>query len=114
MYDEKKVKRAIRGFKNVAVYGPRCAVIRDDADTVSPGGIIIPDEAQKVMARGTIIKLGQSYRKVVEDLGVAGLEPGTRVTMNSYDGIGHSVEVNGEKIDFLILHLGQLYAGFKE
>jgi len=109
MYDKKRVEKAIHDLKMIGLLGPRLMVLRDGPLSKTEGGIIIPEQAQKKEARGVIVKLGQSYKRVCEDLGAAGLEPGDWITFNAYDGIEHRFIVNGREWEVTVMHIGQGY-----
>lgn len=73
----------------------RLIVKRFDSETRSPGGIIIPDNAQEKSVQGEVLAVGSG--KLLEDGRVIPLavKKGDRVLFGKYAGT--EVEVDGEK-----------------
>jgi len=106
------VKAVYDALEDFEALGPRVVVLRAEAATVTRGGLIIPDEAQKRQNRGTIIELGTGYEKAAEELAAEGLALGMEVWFNAFDGVSMSVpNVGPEKkvYEVLIQHAGNIY-----
>jgi len=71
--------------------GDRVAVERDVRETMTPGGIHLPDSAQRAPTFGTVIWVGPGDRE-----GSMGVQPGQRVLFERYGGI--EIEQGGRKL----------------
>lgn len=93
----------------VGIGGPRLVLLRDDSDEVSAGGIVIPDEAQKIKHYGTVLLIGSGVKHVASELQTPDLEVGHRVTFNAYDGIEHSIPTRMGELPVLVTHVRNVY-----
>ena len=66
--------------------GDRVVVEREDAETTTAGGIVLPDSAQDKPARGVVVSIGDG--KLLDDGSRSTLQvkKGDRVIFNSYSG----------------------------
>lgn len=94
---------------NLQMLYNRVLVKLDESSSVTPGGILLPDEAKRKPQRGTVVKVGpgQIYDQVREcDPDTGGnrpvykpmhVKPGDRVLFSSYAGvdIGEIPEMKG-------------------
>lgn len=76
-------------------------VERDGADSMSEGGIIIPDSAQERPERGTVLAVGEGRRneKTGERIPVDYVKAGDRIVFSSMSGI--DFEIAGRELTFL-------------
>ncbi len=96
---------------NIVVYNARIAVIRDPEDTVSPGGIIIPDAAQRKIPRGTVVGVGLGV-SMADD--APGTKIGDQVMYTKYNPTLFTIKLpNGETSDLEIMHVSDLYIGWR-
>lgn len=90
--------------------GARVVVLRDDAETESKGGLIIPEQAQKRKSTGTVVAVSEQGDKARYTATVA---VGKRASFNAYDGSIHSIPViiDGEPsaLEVIVLHISALY-----
>lgn len=109
--NKEKYEALIKAIKKIGIGigGPRLVLLRDDADDVSKGGIIIPDEAQKIKHYGTVLLIGTGVASVPEEFKVDGLKIGYRVTFNAYDGIEHAVPTHMGELPVLVTHVRNVY-----
>lgn len=75
----------------------RLLVRRDTAETQSPGGILLPDQAQKKAKRGTVVGVGGAYHRhgINVEL-IPQLEVGDVVIFSEWSG--DEIKVNGETL----------------
>lgn len=113
-FDINLYRRALRYIqdKPLVVYGPRVLVLRDAEETMTKGGLYVPDQAQKKKRSGTVVALGQGYEKAGEDEFVHGVCVGHSVAFNAYDGVAHTFEDNEGAFELIALHVGNLYMGW--
>ena len=94
--------------------GARVIVLRDDAETASKGGIIIPDAAQKVKRIGTVVATSERGEN---DLYMSSVAVGKRVSFNAYDGTVHCIPatLDGEEvtIEVIVVHISAMYLTWK-
>ena len=66
--------------------GDRVVVEREEAETTTAGGIVLPDSAKDRPSRGVIVSIGDG--RLLDDGSRAGLQVkvGDRVIFNSYSG----------------------------
>lgn len=83
----------------------RVVIQPDDSEDKSPGGIYLPDKAQKKPQRGQIIAVGPGR---TEDGKVVAMQVkrGDKVLYGKYSG----TEVTVEHIDYLICHESDIMA----
>ena len=72
----------------------RLLVKRTEADTVSSGGIVIPDNAKEKPLEGEVVAIGTG--KLLKDgsRGTSSLAAGNRILFGKYSG--DEVKINGE------------------
>lgn len=87
---ETKIARELRPI------GDYIVIRQDDADEVSPGGILLPDAAQSKPTKGTVIATGPG--KMLDDgtRGPMDVSEGDMVMYASFGGT--PIEVDGEKL----------------
>lgn len=85
-------------------------VERDQADEVTPGGIILPGNAQQKPSRGTVIEVGPGPRLEDGTRADMAISPGDRVYFAAW--AGQEVELAGEKL--LIVREKDVYGTFTE
>lgn len=66
--------------------GDRVVVRREDAETTTSGGIVLPDSAQDKPARGTIVSVGDGRLLDNGNRSPFQVTPGDRVIFSSYSG----------------------------
>lgn len=74
----------------------RVLVRRVEADSVSHGGIIIPDQAKEKPARGVVVAVGQGRLNRDGERVACDVSPGDEVLFGKHDGT--ELEVEGEKL----------------
>lgn len=77
----------------------RVIIKRDDADTVTRGGIVLPDQATEKPKRGKIVALGKG--RLLDNGTYAPVELTEGLTAVFYNYSGHEVEIEGDK--FLVM-----------
>lgn len=79
--------------------GDHILIEREDGNTVTAGGILLPDSAKEKPARGTVLAVGNG--KLLKDgsRSTFQVKPGDRVLFTSYAGI----DVKGYDRDLLIM-----------
>ena len=96
----------------MVVFNARIAVIRDPEDEVSPGGIIIPEEAKRKIPRGTVVGIGLGVEVKGED--VAGYVVGDKVMYTKYNPILFGITLpNGREANLELMHVSDLYLGWR-
>ena len=86
MAKKKKVLKKSGGKVQIQPLGDRVVVEREDAETVTAGGIVLPDSAQDKPSRGKVISVGEGRllddgtRKPLQ------IKKGDRVLFSSYAG----------------------------
>lgn len=94
----------------IVFYNSRVAVIRDEEDSVSKGGIIIPDLAKRKTLRGTVVGVGLG----VDADGIAGYEILDKVMFTKYNPIEFMLPLpNGEEARIELMHISDLYIGWR-
>ncbi|MEN6452021.1 MAG: co-chaperone GroES [Thermoguttaceae bacterium] len=66
--------------------GDRVVVERDESETVTAGGIVLPDSAKDKPARGKIISVGEGRLMDNGKRGELQVKPGDHVLFSSYAG----------------------------
>ena len=79
--------------------GDRVVVVPDDAETVSEGGIVIPDSAQEKPARGKVVAVGDGKRLDDGTRDSMCVQVGDEVVYGSF--AGSDIEVDGQKVKVL-------------
>ena len=96
------------GYKT---YGTKVAIVRDEAEEVTKGGIIIPDTAKNKPLVGTIIDIGNA---VVEEGLDYGFTIGDRVMFSKYGGTLFEVSMpNGSTMAVELIHAKDVYVGWE-
>lgn len=72
--------------------GDRVVVQRDESESVTAGGIVLPDSAKDKPARGRIISIGDG--RLLDDgtRGTFQVKPGDRVLFSSYAGDSFTID----------------------
>ena len=76
--------------------GDRVVVRREDAETTTSGGIVLPDSAQDKPARGTIVSVGDGRLLDSGNRGELQVKVGDRVIFSSY--AGETFKVNDQEL----------------
>ena len=88
---------------NVKPIGNRILVKQNTPEEVTASGIVLPTSTDKEKkTQGTIIALGNG-----EEVEKSGLKVGDVVLFGKYAGDEIEVEVNGEKIEYKVLSIGE-------
>ena len=79
--------------------GERIVVQRDEGESTTAGGIVLPDSAQEKPARGTVVAIGTG--KLLDDgsRGESQLSNGDRVLFSGY--AGETVEI--DNVEYLLM-----------
>lgn len=79
--------------------GERIVVQREESESTTAGGIVLPDSAQEKPARGTVVALGTG--KVLDDgtRAASQLKTGEKVLFSSY--AGETIEV--DNVEYLLM-----------
>lgn len=92
----------------MVVYNERIAVVRDPEEDVSPGGIIIPDQAKRKLPRGTVVAVGAEVPEL------SGFQVGDRVMYTKYNPILFGLELpDGTYAEVELMHIHDLYLGWR-
>jgi chaperonin GroES len=88
--------------------GDRVVVERDESETVTAGGIVLPDSATNKPARGRVVSVGSG--KLLDDgtRGKMQVKAGDRVLFSSY--AGESVPFKLGERELLLLHESEILA----
>jgi chaperonin GroES len=88
MAKKKTAKKSSKAASAVQLepLGDRVVVEREDAETVTTGGIVLPDSAQDKPSRGKVVSVGNG--RLLDDgtRGKMQLKKGDRVLFSSYAG----------------------------
>lgn len=74
----------------------RVVVRRVDSDTVTKGGIVIPDAAAEKADQGTVLAVGPGKRNNDGDLVALDVAPNDRVLFGKFSG--QTVKIDGEEL----------------
>lgn len=99
--------------KGIVFFGPRVAVLRDEAEGETKGGIVIPDNAKRRPKEGTVVGLGLGFEATADEDFVHGVTVGHRVSFNAYAGSEHVIPTKVGDVIVILLHLNELYVGWK-
>ena len=98
------------------LYGEKVAVVRDEPEVLSPGGIIIPDQAQRKPLRGRCVLIGEGIIADQKEKGNksawAGLTLGDFLTFSKYDGTLIEIPLPEESFEIEVMHGFDVYVGF--
>lgn len=72
--------------------GDRVVVQRDESEEVTAGGIVLPDSAKDVPARGTVISVGDGIMMPDGSRVALQLTVGARIIFSSYGGEAISID----------------------
>lgn len=88
--------------------GERIVIEREERESTTAGGIVLPDSAQEKPARGTVIAIGTG--KLLDDGSRASsqLKTGDRVLFSSY--AGETIEV--DDVEYLLMREDDVLAVF--
>ena len=102
-----------KGAAAIQPLGDRVLVKREDADqTKSPGGIIIPDTAQKDKSkRGVVIAVGPGKHGDDNKLIPITVKVGSTVFFNA--GWDNEIVIQGDDAEFFLVHESDLLAVIK-
>lgn len=84
-------------MKKLVAYGDRIIVKREDAETKTASGIIIPEDSVKKdkPLKGTIVTVGEGSRRADGSFNTMKLAEGEAVYFGKYAGVEHTM--NGVK-----------------
>ena len=92
--------------------GDRVLIRREDADTKSPSGIIIPDTAQKEKSKvGVVIAVGPGKYGDEGDLIPMTVKVGAKVYFNA--GWDNEVKSDGDDTEYFLVHESDILAVIK-
>lgn len=97
-------------IENFRPNGPRVVVEREDTETVSPGGIIIPDTAQRKAVIGVIRAIGTGYPRKDGRVDAIDLRVGSRVLMAEWGGI----DMPYDDHDYMVVRVDDLAGVFND
>ncbi|KPJ97119.1 MAG: hypothetical protein AMJ55_00320 [Gammaproteobacteria bacterium SG8_15] len=96
------------GYK---VYGSKVAIVRDEAEETTAGGIVIPETARAKLPVGTVIAIGEMFEEDGWDYGIV---EGERVLFSKYGGTSFDVKMpDGSKLLVELVHAKDVYVGWK-
>lgn len=107
-----KVWRTIAGIEalGISFLGARAAILRDPAQDVTRGGIIIPDEAKRTLPMGTIVALGSGANFEDEDLQQFVCAVADRVLFSKYGGNTFIIELPDKtEVELELIHVRDVY-----
>lgn len=108
----KKESSAKEAKNNIHPLGDRVLIRREDVDTKSPSGIIIPDTAQKEKSKqGVVIAVGPGKYGDEGDLIPMTVEAGARVYFNA--GWDNEVKSEGDDSEYFLVHESDILAIIK-
>ena len=86
MAKKKKSGKKSAGTVKIQPLGDRVVVVREDAEAVTAGGIVLPDSAQDKPSRGKVVSVGEG--RLLDDGSRKALQvkKGNRVLFSSYAG----------------------------
>lgn len=106
MKESKNVKISIQPI------GDRVLVRREDVDTKSPSGIIIPDTAQKEKSKqGVVVAVGPGKYGDEADLIPMTVKVGAKVYFNS--GWDNEIKIEGDEAEYFLVHESDILAVVK-
>lgn len=79
--------------------GERIVVQRDESESTTAGGIVLPDSAKDKPARGTVVAVGTGKQLDDGTRAASQLENGDRVLFSSY--AGETVEI--DDVEYLLM-----------
>ena len=81
--------------------GVRIAIVRDEAETVTKGGLHIPNAGQRKKAMGTIVAVSTGADE--------SLVPLNRVSFAAYAGTVHAIPTVLGNVEVIVLHCSDIY-----
>lgn len=83
---QKPAKKTTAGGIKLQPLGDRVVVEREESESVTSGGIVLPDTAKDKPTRGKIVSVGEG--RLLDDgrRGTLQVKPGDRVLFSSYAG----------------------------
>lgn len=95
------------------LYGPRVAIIRDPVEQETKTGIILTKDLQEKKLRGTIVMIGHGA-EVDEDGNEMGIHVGDRMTFSKFNNTLFELPlVNGDQVYVEVVHINNLYIGWR-
>ena len=88
--------------------GDRVVLQRDEAETTTAGGIVLPDSAKNKPQRGTVISVGEGYVKRDGSKVALTVKAGDSVLFTSYAG----EEIKFGEDEYLLLRESDILATF--
>lgn len=84
----------------------RVAIRRDEAESKTPGGIVLPDNAKEAPARGTVVAVGPGRLLDNGERSQMALKIGDNVLFGKYSGI----EVKVDGVSLVLLSVEDVFA----
>lgn len=84
--EEASTKNFTLSKTNLQPLGDRVVVEREESETVTPGGIVLPDTAKDKPARGKVVSVGAGRLLKDGTRAKPQVKPGDRVVFSSYAG----------------------------
>ncbi len=88
--------------------GDRVVLQRDEAETTTSGGIVLPDSAKNKPQRGTVVSVGEGYVKRDGSKVALTVKAGDSVLFTSYAG----EEIKFGEDEYLLLRESDILATF--
>ncbi len=79
-------KKASKGGMKIVPLGDRVVLRRDEAETKTAGGIVLPDSAAKKPQRGEVVSVGDGHITSDGKRLPLTVKPGDKVIFSSYGG----------------------------
>jgi chaperonin GroES len=76
--------------------GDRVLVKRDEPETITKGGIIIPDNAQEKQAKGKVVAVGKGNRDVNGNIHTLDVKVGDKILFSKFAGT--EVKIDDENL----------------
>ena len=103
-----KAKAKTKKKSRLIPLGERVVVKREEAETTTSGGIVLPDSAQDKPQKGSVISVGDGHTKSDGTKLALSVKEGDRVLFSSYGG----EEINLGEEDYLLLRESDILATF--
>jgi len=91
-----KTKKKVKSTVKLQPLGDRVVVQREDSESQTSGGIVLPSSAQNKPARGTVLSIGDGRMLDDGTRGKLQVKVGDRVIFSSY--AGETIKVDEEEL----------------
>ena len=98
--------------REIVLVGERVAIMRDEGEEITKGGIIVPDNYKEKPIRGTIVAVGTGVTNYTKDERYDGIKDGIgkRVTFIRYhQAIQSLTRLDGTKVEVQFVHASDVY-----